>query len=110
MAGGLRLVDGKGLVVCGSIVVVGSLAGVGGGGRHGIFADMGFLLKYLGHESCSSQLRVRICSTARRNLLNCSPESAQLLSENMLMFIGICRCSPESAYARRRCSPESAAV
>ncbi|GKC77417.1 hypothetical protein Tco_1128191 [Tanacetum coccineum] len=33
MAGGLRLVDGKGLVVCGSIVVVGSLAGVGSGGR-----------------------------------------------------------------------------
>ncbi|GKF77013.1 hypothetical protein Tco_0229483, partial [Tanacetum coccineum] len=102
MAGGLRLVDGKGLVVCGSIVVVGSLAGVGGGGRHGIFADMGFLLKYLGHEL--------LFSTARRNLLNCSPESAQLLSENLLMFTGICRCSPESADARRRCSPESAAV
>ncbi|GKD09832.1 hypothetical protein Tco_1189517 [Tanacetum coccineum] len=65
MAGGLRLVDGKGLEVCGSIVVVGSLAGVGGGGRHGIFVDMGFLLKYLGHESESA---LRESANVHRNL------------------------------------------
>ncbi|GKC71521.1 hypothetical protein Tco_1117404 [Tanacetum coccineum] len=96
MAGGLRLVDGKGLVVCGSIVVVGSLAGVGGGGRHGIFVDMGFLLKYLGHESCSSQLRAGTCSTARRNLLNYSPESALRESanvhQNLPLLAETCRC------------------
>ncbi|GJW12092.1 RNA-directed DNA polymerase, eukaryota, reverse transcriptase zinc-binding domain protein [Tanacetum coccineum] len=58
----------------------------------------------------SAAVATLLFSTARRNLLNCSPESTQLLSENLLMFTGICRCSSESADARRRCSPESAAV
>ncbi|GJZ06415.1 hypothetical protein Tco_0540208 [Tanacetum coccineum] len=58
-------------------------------------------------STCELHILAGICSTARRNLLNCSPDSAELIPGNLLMLIGICRCSPESTDAQRRCSSES---